>query len=446
MKGIDSAKEICSLLQDAGFEAVFAGGCVRDCLIGVDYNDIDIATSAPSEEVMKILFSNGIKSKYVGESFSVCLTRHNGFLFEIATFRKDIDCDGRHPASIEISTMEEDAKRRDFTINAVFYDPIKNIYHDFVGGINDIKERKLRFVGCASERLQEDYIRALRFLRFWGRGFIPDEETIKVVNDLSPMIADFIAPERISKEIMEKIFYEIDSISFMFKILHTKLPNLLKTIFPEVYATIGVPQNPKFHPEGDVFNHTMKIIGHLAFLGADEMLLLAGLYHDVGKAITTTTTNGEIKSHNHDKASVELTKAFMERNRFSNSTIQRVCGIIEDHMKLHYDGMKDSSLRRIMAKPYFEDLLLHTYADCLASDGDISILENYSGRMRTLKNNFGAKLPDPLITGSSLMQLGMKPNPEFKHILEEAYELQLEGKFSSEEEGKKIIAEKYSVK
>ena len=439
-KEIDSAKYICQLLQDNGFDAVFVGGCVRDTICGKQCNDIDIATSAKSSDVMTVMLKNGIKSKIVGEAFSVCIARHESYEFEIASFRKDIGGDGRHPTSIEFASMEEDSKRRDFTINAVFYDPIKKEYYDFVGGIKDITDRKLRFVGDPKERLKEDYLRALRFIRFWAKGFTPDDKTVEIVNDLSPNISYFVARDRISKEIMEKLFYSIDEVSFVFSIMSKRLPKLLETLFPEVYATIGVPQNPKYHPEGDVFTHTMRIVQHLAFLGSNKEIILAGLYHDVGKAVTTIETNGgDITSRGHEKASVDLAMKYMEKNRFPNKTIDYVCGLIGDHMKLHYKGMKVSTLRKLIAKPYFDDLIIHAYADCMASDGDISILEEYSETIREIKNRDGIVLPAPLITGKTLIDIGFKPSPIFKEALEEAYNLQLEGVFSSLEEGIEIV-------
>lgn len=445
LKELESAIYICSLLQNSGFQAVFAGGCVRDTLLGKTYNDIDIATSANAEEVVKIMLENELKVKVVGEAFSVCLVRHEKYEFEIATFRRDIGCDGRHPSSIVYSSMKEDAMRRDFTINAVFYDPIKNQYFDFVGGIKDIEENKLRFVGKAEERIKEDYIRILRFIRFWAKGFIPDEETIKIVNDLSYNLSSYVSPERISKELMEKIFSMKYDISFIFRTMNISLPNLFETLFPEVWDTKGVKQNPEYHPEGDVFKHTMEMIENLSMFDVNKLTILAGLYHDVGKVSTTEVIDGVIRSPKHEKISAELAENFMRKNRFSEKEIAYVCGIIENHMKFHYRGMRISTIRKLMAKDYFEDLIIHVYSDCMASSENIQVFEEYSALIREIKEHDKVALPPAIITGNVLIDNGFKSGPAFKPIIEEMYDLQLEGTFSSIEEGTKILKEKYHV-
>lgn len=487
----ESAIYICSLLQNNGFQAVFTGGCVRDTLMGKPYNDIDIATSAIADEVVKVMLDNELKVKVVGEAFSVCLVRHGKYEFEVATFRRDIGCDGRHPSSIVYSSMKEDAMRRDFTINAVFYDPIKNQYFDFVGGIKDIQEEKLRFVGKAEERIKEDYIRILRFIRFWAKGFIPDEETIKIVNNLSYNLSSYVSPERISKELMDKLFSMKYDISFIFKTMNEYLPNLFESLFPEVWDTKGVKQNPEYHPEGykvrkimeddvfiingrkarlgpeisldpknkehfdsdkyyistegDVFNHTMKIVETLSMFDVNKLTILAGLYHDVGKVSTTVEIDGVIRSPKHEKISAELAENFMRKNRFSEKEIAYVCGIIENHMKFHYRGMRISTIRKLMAKDYFEDLMIHVYSDCMSSSENIQVFEEYSALIREIKEHDKVALPPAIITGNVLIDNGFKAGPAFKSIIEEMYDLQLEGAFSSIEEGVTILKEKYSV-
>lgn len=439
MSELQAATSICKLLQDSGFQAVFAGGYVRDSILGIKSNDIDIATSAPSDKVIKIMTDFNIQTKLVGESFSVCLVRKDGYLFEVATFRKDIKCDGRHPTSIEFASMEEDAKRRDFTINAVFFDPVAETYYDFVGGLKDIKRKNLRFVGNAVERITEDYIRVLRFLRFYSKGFLPDEDTTKIVNTLSVNLPFYVAPERISKEIMEKLLCNNFEVSFMFEILDKKLPKLFETLFPEVIATKGVQQNPLYHPEGDVYEHTMLVVNNLSFFGSSPLLILAGLYHDVGKKTTTKIVDDVITSHGHEKESSEMAKDFLERNRFSKDDISYICGIIENHMKLHQKGMKDSTLRKLMAEPFFGDLMFHIYADIISSNSDVSLFEEYSERVRQIRRNNEKILPEPIINGGVLIKMGLTPSSIFKEILKDVYDLQLEGKITSLEEGKEEV-------
>ena len=428
------ARNICRLLQGQGFQAVFAGGVVRDMLLEVDYSDIDIATNCTYDRLLKILaFFNEAKIKEVGKAFGVVLITIDGYDFEIAQFRTDHNCDGRKPSSVQLCSMEEDAKRRDFTMNAVFYDPISEEFHDFVGGMEDIQNRKLKFVGNAEDRIKEDYFRILRYVRFICRTFTYDAQEKELVDSMSADLLKYVSVERIQIELMTKIFTE-KNISVYLK----HFPILMKTLFPEVVALENIEQDPRWHPEGSALTHTDIIFMHLVGNGASPRLLLAGLFHDTGKALTTEIKDGKISSHGHENVSEEITRRWMTFMKFSNDDIEYVCGLVKDHMKLHQRGMSKSTLRKLMAKPYFYDLLCLNCCDILASSNDFIVYDDYCARIEKIESS---TLPDRLVTGKDLIDLGLKPSEQFGTILNFLFDAQLEGKFSTTEEGIQYLIE-----
>ena len=238
---------ICKILQNSGFDAVICGGCVRDMILQSPPKDIDIATSAEPDTVVKLMKRAKFQVKEVGKAFGVVLAKMGDDEFEIATFREDSkESDGRRPNSVTFSSMEEDAKRRDLTINALFFDPISNTLHDFVGGKSDIDNKIVRFVGNPNERIEEDKLRMMRAVRFALKlGFEIDPATFEAIRLHAPEIA-IISPERIHQE-LEKMFM-IRKPSAMIDILLSS--GLLKEILPEVERLSRVPQDPKWHPEG----------------------------------------------------------------------------------------------------------------------------------------------------------------------------------------------------
>ena len=238
---------ICKILQNSGFDAVICGGCVRDMILQSPPKDIDIATSAEPDTVVKLMKRAKFQVKEVGKAFGVVLAKMGDDEFEIATFREDSkESDGRRPNSVTFSSMEEDAKRRDLTINALFFDPISNTLHDFVGGKSDIDNKIVRFVGNPNERIEEDKLRMMRAVRFALKlGFEIDPATFEAIRLHAPEIA-IISPERINQE-LEKMFM-IRKPSAMIDILLSS--GLLKEILPEVERLSRVPQDPKWHPEG----------------------------------------------------------------------------------------------------------------------------------------------------------------------------------------------------
>jgi len=242
------ASSICYMLQQDGFEAVLAGGCVRDILSNKTFNDIDIATNATTEQVVESLPI--FETKLVGEAFGVVLVRASGYEYEIASFRQDFgSSDGRHPESVKFCSMEEDAKRRDFTVNAIFLDPVSNKIYDFVNGKKDIENYKLKFVGNAEERLQEDYLRALRYVRFICKGsYRVDADEFDIVNKSFPIVLEKISKERIILE-FKKIF-SINSFNTIYAFIdEKKFSNFIPVFFPDIENLKDVQQHPVYHPE-----------------------------------------------------------------------------------------------------------------------------------------------------------------------------------------------------
>ncbi len=423
MTEIEIATTICELLQSEKHTAVFAGGCVRDMLSSREYNDIDIATSLSPDDVIDILKNYVDKIKEVGKAFGVVLVEKDGYEYEIATYRKDTLCDGRK-AVVEFSSMEEDAKRRDFTMNAVYYDPISKRYYDFVSGIDDIKKNRLRFVGSARDRIKEDYLRILRYFRFKHLREYDDSEN-RIVNEMCVDLLKFVSPERVVLELRKILKQDV-----MFTLISS--PDLFEVLFPEVMKLNGVKQNPEYHKEGDALMHSIMVFGLLNEKHESFLLQIAGLFHDTGKAYCSTMENGRIISHGHEKKSTEIVEDWMTRFKFSNDDIEYVTGIVSNHMKFHQSGMSNATLRKLVAKPYFTDLILHVEADISCGSKSFDILNEYKDRIKKLEES---KLPDKLVTGKDLIDLGMKPSEEFGKILSLLYDAQLNGEFDTKEEG-----------
>lgn len=431
------ACNICHILQSHNFEAVLAGGCVRDILSEKKFNDIDIATNATPDQVVEALSS--FETKLVGEAFGVVLVRIAGFEYEIATFRNDIGIsDGRHPQSVKFCSMEEDAKRRDFTMNALFFDPIRNKIYDFVDGLEDIKNNRVCFVGNAQERLNEDYLRTLRYFRFASKGFKTSESERKIVDENFVNVLKYISKERIVLE-FKKIF-KINSLD-NFVNFTERFPNFFKVFFPDVENLKGVLQNPIYHPEGDAYIHTTLVLNYLNCMNTSFLCQIAGLFHDTGKAYCSKMDNGRIISYGHEKVSVEIAEKWMKQFKFSNDEIEYVLGIVANHMKFHQPGMSNATLRKLMVKPYFDELILHVEADVDSASQYWTVINEYKERIEKLREN---QLPERIFTGKDLIQLGLKPSQQFGEILNEMYDAQLNGKFNNNAEAWKYLIDKFS--
>ena len=428
------AKSICITLQGHGYRAVLAGGCVRDFIQQVEYNDIDIATSCPYDKILEIF--KDYKIKEVGKAFGVVLITIGEYEFEIAQFRKDCNCDGRHPSTIEFCSMEEDAQRRDFTMNAVFYDPCEEEFYDYVNGIEDIKNHKLRFVGNAKDRIHEDYFRILRYLRFLTKDYIFVPEELKIVNEMSKDLLTYVAPERIQIELIDKLF-KCDMNNLILVLI--MLPTLFKVLFQDIEALLNTQQDPKWHPEGSTLIHTFCILQNLYHSDASPRLLLAGLFHDTGKLTETRVLpDGRIVSRGHENESEKIARRWMTQMKFSNDDIEYVCGLVKDHMKLHYRDMSKSTLHKLMAKDYFNDLLLLNKCDIQAASKNFEVYDYYVARIAEIKEN---KLPPRLVTGNDLISLGLKPSDQFGKILNFLFDAQLEGKFDNKIDGIKYYVD-----
>ena len=421
-----SARSIVQRLQDAGHTALFAGGCVRDRLMSVEPHDYDIATDARPEVVQK-LFPRTVA---VGAHFGVIVVLWNGFEFQVATFRNDGQyIDGRHPESVSFASPEEDAARRDFTVNGLFYDPITDRLIDYVGGQRDLATKLLRAIGNPYDRVREDRLRMMRAARFATTlGFDLDPQTWRAVCENAPHIHE-VSAERIREELM-KILLSPRRVRG-FDLLDEG--GLLREILPEIETLKGCAQPPQFHPEGDVFVHTRLM---LSLLPAEVSgpLVLAVLFHDLGKPPTfAVDPDGRIRFNGHEKISAEMTEVIMTRLRFSRAEIDATVAAVANHMAFKdVQQMRVAKLKRFLARPHIDDELELHRVDCTSSHG---LLDNYHF-LQAKRAEFASAplIPPPLITGRDLIALGLKPSPHFAGILEAVENRQLEGTLTTRDE------------
>jgi poly(A) polymerase len=421
-----AAREIASRLHAAGHIAYFAGGCVRDLLRGQVAKDFDIATDARPEVVQKIF----ARTYAVGAHFGVIVVLENEFQFEVATFRSDgAYIDGRHPVEVHFATAEEDAARRDFTINGMFFDPEKEEVIDFVGGRADLERRLIRAIGDPAQRFAEDRLRMLRAVRFATvLGFEIDPATWEAVVASASSIVQ-ISAERIREELI-KIFLSPNRARGWDRL---DASGLMRAVLPEVEAMKGCEQPPQFHPEGDVFKHT-RIMLEMLPAAASLPLVFSVLFHDVAKPPTATVDEeGRIRFNGHDRIGAEMTEAIMERLRFSRAEIDATVEAVRQHMVFKdVPNMRVAKLKRFMARPTFEDELELHRVDCASSH---AMLDNYEFLLKK-KEEFANEpiIPPPLVRGDDLIAMGMKPGPMFGEILEAVETRQLEGGFKDREE------------
>ena len=421
-----AACKIAEVLHQKGHRAYFAGGCVRDFLMGEEPKDFDIATTASPEEVEKLF----PKTLAVGKQFGVILVIEEGQPFEVATFRSEGPYqDGRHPSTVSFTSPEEDAKRRDFTVNGLFYDPFDQKIIDYVGGREDIPRKLIRAIGDPSTRFQEDKLRLLRAIRFAANlHFTIDPETWKAMKYLVPEIHQ-VSAERIREELI-KTFTRTGAGRGLQLLSES---GLLKEILPEVEAMKGVEQPPEFHPEGDVFIHTQMLMERLE--NPSPILAFAALLHDVGKPPTFQIREGRIRFYEHARIGADMTRQILKRLRFSNDEIEAIYACVDNHMKFaNVKEMREGKLKRFMSTETFPtELELHRI-DCQSSHG---LLDNYRFLNEKILEFKKEELkPKPLLRGDDLLELGMKPGPAMKPILEEAYELQLENRIRTKEEAR----------
>jgi len=429
-----AALAIVTRLAENGFIALYAGGYVRDMLMGAEEeSDIDIATNATPKTISE-LFPQTIG---VGEQFGVMVVINRGMPFEVATFRSDIGInDGRHPERIVFTDAKTDALRRDFTINGMFYDPVADRIIDHVGGREDLEKHLVRAIGDPPMRFNEDYLRMLRAIRFAARfSFMIEHATWNAVRELSGSIIK-VSPERIFAELDKMI--RCKGAGRAIRLLGES--GLLMQVLPEVAVLDKIDQPPEFHPEGDVFTHVVNAMDLLPE-APTQVLAWSVLLHDIGKAVTRTVKD-RIRFNNHDRAGAEMASAVLKRLRAPNALIEAVRECVDNHMGwMNVTKMRLSTLKRFMSRPTINDELELHRIDCLASHGDIS---NYYFVKEQLEKMPAEEIkPEPLINGNDLISLGLKPGPLFGEILNEMYDLQLEGKVADREESLAIVKNKW---
>lgn len=430
---MNQAKKVVKTLQNSGHEAVFAGGCVRDMLMGnTNPHDIDIATSATPDEVQR-LFKN---TNAVGKAFGVILVKMKDVTFEVATFRNDgTYSDGRRPDSVTFTSMAEDAKRRDFTINAMFFDPFKNKVIDFVGGRRDLTNTRVKFVGLAEDRIKEDHLRLLRAVRFALRfDFDLEMFTMNAIKRNASLV-NKVAPERVREELVKMVM--VGKPRRMMELLFST--GLMKHILPEMVALDGSPQNPEWHPEGDVLEHTILVMERL--VGERLEVQLAGMFHDIAKPVTLKFEDGRATNKGHDAVGADMVEQIMMRLKFSNDEIAFVKDLVSDHMRQHeVQKFRKSTLKRFLAQPHIEELMLLGEADVMSASGNMENLEFLRDKLDSWEPE--EIRPTPFITGRDLIKLGLKPGPIFGTIINEVEDLQLEGKLANREDALRFIEKK----
>lgn len=432
------AAGIVRRLRDAGSLAYFAGGCVRDRLRGVQAKDYDIATSARPAEV-QALFPRTLA---VGAHFGVICVLEGGRQYEVATFRSDgAYMDGRHPGEVTFSTPREDAERRDFTVNGMFYDPVTDEIIDYVGGRSDLQGGVLRAIGDAESRFREDRLRMLRAVRFATvLDFQIEPETWAALKLHAAEIHD-VSAERIREELV-RIFLHPNRVRGLDLLDES---GLLAHVIPEMMALKGCEQPPQFHPEGDVWVHTRRML-ELLPPEVTVPLVFSVLLHDIGKPGTYSLdpAEGRIRFNGHDKLGAEMTRRIMGRLRFSREEIDAAVEAVDQHMVFKdVQKMRVAKLKRFMARTGFEEEMELHRVDCTSSH---AMLDNYTF-LREKQEQFANEplIPPPLVTGDDLIEMGWKPGPKFKEMLEAVQTRQLEGTLTTREQALAWVREEYRL-
>ncbi|RMD85861.1 MAG: CCA tRNA nucleotidyltransferase [Candidatus Dadabacteria bacterium] len=421
-------------MREAGHQAFFAGGCVRDRLLGIEPSDYDIATSARPEEVER-LFE---RTSSVGRAFAVVLVHRAGHPFEVATFRCDGPyLNGRHPQSITFTDARGDAERRDFTINAMFEDPLSGEILDYVGGRDDLRKRLIRAVGDPDKRFAEDHLRMVRAVRFAARfDFELEEPTEQAIRRHAGDIRR-VAAERVADELL-KILTE-GRARCGFELLDRT--GLLEHLLPEIAAMKGCPQPANFHPEGDVFVHTMLCLGHLE-RGCSPTLALGVLLHDVAKPVCIERRGDRITFYRHTRVGADMAMEICRRLRLSRRTCERVSWLVAQHLRhCSAEKMKPSTLKRFLRQDGIEELLELVRIDALGSNGDLSHYWFCKRKLEELSRE--DVRPPRILTGHDLKALGLEPGPLYGRILREVEDAQLEGRIRSREEALDYVRRRY---
>jgi putative nucleotidyltransferase with HDIG domain len=441
----EAALEIVKKLRAAGYEAYLAGGCVRDLLLGLEPTDYDVATSATPDVVLQMFE----RTFAVGAHFGVVLVADGdeaGYATtEVATFRSDgAYLDGRHPDAVRYTdSAEEDVKRRDFTINGLLLDPLLSTddprlaVMDFVGGIADLDACVIRAIGRAETRFEEDHLRMLRGVRFAARfGFELEAGTKAAMRELAALILA-VSRERVRDELTRMLTE--GHARRAFELLDET--GLLAKVLPEIARMKGVEQPSQFHPEGDVWVHTLGLLQQLE-TGCSMTLAWGALLHDVGKPPTFRRAPDRIRFDGHVEVGVAMAAEICRRFRFSNEETRQIGALVENHMRfMDAQRMKASTLKRFFRLPGFEEHLALHRMDCLAGSG---FLENWEFvRERWLEMPEETVRPKPLITGRELIAAGYLPGAGFKEMLRTVEDAQLEGAIATVDEALRLVRERF---
>lgn len=427
-------RKILTTLQSAGHEAYFAGGCVRDRDRGVEPKDFDIATSALPEQVVELF----PKTVPVGVAFGVILVIEEGVSFEIATFRTEGEyLDGRHPSKVAFATLEQDSKRRDFTVNGLYFDIKTNQVIDLVEGRKDIQKKVIRTIGEPAKRFQEDHLRMMRAIRFAVQlGFEIEEKTFEAIKVFAKNI-EKVSHERIRDE-LNKTLTSADPARGLRLLDET---GLAFYFLPELGKMKGVEQPSEYHPEGDVFVHTLLLLEGLK--NAELELAMGALLHDVAKPDTFTRGPDRIRFHGHDVLGAQKSKEICKRLAYSNDQTELICSLVLEHLRFKdVFNMRISTLKRFMSLPRFDlHLELHRL-DCMASHKN---LDAYHFAKKKYEE-FLKEPPPPLrlVTGQDLKTLGFLPGPLFSEIIRKVEDQILEGRINTKEEAIQFVKENFS--
>jgi len=423
------ATRIVLQLRSAGYEAYFVGGCVRDFVMGVIPDDYDIVTSALPDQVMA-LFNRTVA---IGAKFGVIAVIVEGHSYEVATFRSDdVYIDGRRPSDVHFTCAKEDVFRRDFTVNGLLMDPVTGEITDYVDGLADIRKKIIRTIGDPNQRFQEDHLRMLRAIRFTANlNFSLDSSTQEAIAENVAEIKT-ISAERLCDE-LSKLLTRGGARRGLELMVQT---GMLQEILPEVDALKGVEQPPRFHPEGDVWQHTLMMLEVLSNENkamVNPVLAWGVLLHDVGKPVSRSEDEKGVHFYGHVQQGEKIADEIMQRLKFSRAQREAVLNLIGQHMNfMNVQKMRPSRLKRFLRMPDFDlHLELHRL-DCLASHG---MLDNYEFCRNQLENLTVEELHPPrLITGDDLIALGIPPGKIIGDILRALEDEQMEGRISSRDE------------
>jgi poly(A) polymerase len=430
-----NALSIVRRLAEAGFRAVYAGGCVRDRILGVEPKDFDVATDA-RPEVVQEMFARTVA---IGAKFGVIGVLIDEHMFEVATFRADAPyLDGRRPSAVKFGALEEDAIRRDFTIGGMFYDPIADKLIDLVGGMRDLRAGIIRAIGNPDERFEEDHLRILRAVRFAARlNFTIDPATWAAMINSAPKIL-LTAAERIGEEIT-MMMTEGGAARAMDLMMDSEL---MKLLIPEVIEMRGCAQPENFHPEGDVYTHTRIGVSMLP-AGCSETVAYGILLHDIAKPRCRAETGDKVTFYGHVEQGAVMAEEILARLKRSRAVQERVAYLVKNHLKLCMaPRMRPATLKRMLAEDGFDELMDVAFMDAMASSSYLGFWHFCRNAMSTMTAE--EIRPPRLIGGDDLKNLGFAPGPRFKDILKDVEDQQLDGVLATRDDALEYVRLHYS--